>query len=385
MNPVALYFMARNAARDLVQHATPLNDGIAKHASEQGLSQLQIQRVVEAANHEANALLTKQAEQNTFTFDLASLDGVLAALTAGAAGHTVSFLKVAEALDPVLILQDDFMTRLDALPTQSAEQVAADLRGAAIQLDKVAARADKQGREMQASRYSRLTKCGESMDLLISRSREYIQRGGELIDLQKVAHEVDPTFINGWDTLFGRVQEEIRKLGHAYDGELASRTDLIADRADRPGGALNVRAKVQVLNGQHTICGELRQLRDHVTFLERLGDRTRDIDNFATSVRVAQMMINSNEDVDTSICKEAQVLFDLKDDELAGYIAGVSKIAGDDKKRPSDARTAIRGAIGAAIDHTGKQSIKAVIKRGTNDWVPGAFTGPGTPAAYKGS
>jgi hypothetical protein len=212
---------------------------------------------------------------------------------------------------------------------------------------------------------------------VVTRAREYIRRGGELVDLQKYAHALDPSFERGWDTLFGRVQEELQKLGHPYTGPLATATELMADRPDRPGGPLHVPAQIRVMNGQHALAGELRQLRDGVTFMERLGDRTREIDNFMTSVRVAQRIIRDNEDVDTTICKQAAVLAAMPDDALLEHIDKLGQ------KRASKAEIAAKGAVGTAIDHVGKQSIKAVVKRGTNDWIPGAYTGPGTPKTYR--
>jgi hypothetical protein len=377
MNPVALYFMARQAARDLVQNNIDLNQGIAKHASDQGLSQLQIQRVVEAANHEANALFQKTAEDKTFSFDLASLDGVMAVMTPQAAGHTVSFTKAAAALDAVLDDSEAFRDRLDAAPQVHPEVHAAALRGAIKDLDKVAARAAAQSQQMTSKQYHELEKCGQALETVVTRAREYIRRGGELVDLQKYAHALDPSFERGWDTLFGRVQEELQKLGHPYTGPLATATELMADRPDRPGGPLHVPAQIRVMNGQHALAGELRQLRDGVTFMERLGDRTREIDNFMTSVRVAQRIIRDNEDVDTTICKQAAVLAAMPDDALLEHIDKLGQ------KRASKAEIAAKGAVGTAIDHVGKQSIKAVVKRGTNDWIPGAYTGPGTPKTYR--
>jgi len=376
MNSLALYFMARSAARDLVRSDVPLNEGIAKHASEHGLSQLQIQRVVEAANHEANALLQKTAEDKTFSFDLASLDGVLSALTPGTAATTVSLGKLAEAADALLEPRTRFDERVEALPRESEDAKIARFRSTMHALDKVADLAATQMRVVQMDRMRQMEKCASGFERLVTQAGEYIRRGGALEDMRKYAQAVEPGFDRGWDKIFGRVQEELQKLGHPFTGELASATELMADRKDRPGGPLPHAGTLKVTNGRHALAGELSTLRDNVSFLDRLADRTREIDNFNRAVRVSQRMIIDNQDVDTLFAKEAEKLAAFTGEELGEHI---EKLA----RKDSNISTVEKGLVGTAVDHTGKASIKAVMKRALSDHIPGAFVGPGTPAAYR--
>jgi len=377
MNPVALYLMARNAAHDLIRANTPLNQGIAKQATLHGLSQLQIQRVVESANHEANALLQKTAQDKTFSFSLASLDGVLAALTAETSSPVVSFSKAAACVDAALAPAESFDDLLAAFPAHNTEVRAADLRGAVINLEKVALRAQALGRQVLASRVAFTEKVAEAFETVLDRSKDYVRRGGYLANIQKYAHAVDPGFTAGWDLLLGRVRDEMLKLGHPFTGELAPALELTGDRVDRPGGPLLVPMVIQIANGRHQLAGELQQLRDGISVMDRMSDRTRAIDNFMTSIRVAQRLIRDNDDVDVSICKQAAHLAELPDPKLAEYI---EKSANDSSTK---ATIAAKGAVGAVVDRAGKASIKAVVKRGTSDWIPGAFVGPGTSAVYR--
>jgi len=68
---------ARQAADGYLENGGDLNKAVAKLAKDNELTPMQIQRVVEAANHEVNARQYKTAEDKRFVFELASRDKVM--------------------------------------------------------------------------------------------------------------------------------------------------------------------------------------------------------------------------------------------------------------------------------------------------------------------
>lgn len=82
--------LAKNAADEYLNNGGNLNLAIAKLAKENELTPMQIQRVVESANHEVFARQYKVATDKRFVFDLASLNGVLDLLGTSGTDKTAS-------------------------------------------------------------------------------------------------------------------------------------------------------------------------------------------------------------------------------------------------------------------------------------------------------
>lgn len=75
--------LSRQAADLFHENGGDLNQAVAKVAAMHELTPMQIQRVVESANHEVNQRIYKTATDRRFTFKLASRDAVLALLGSG--------------------------------------------------------------------------------------------------------------------------------------------------------------------------------------------------------------------------------------------------------------------------------------------------------------
>ncbi len=71
---------AKEAVISMLRKEASLDEGIAKVAEAEDMNRFQIQRLVEASNNFANASLRKLAKDKRFTFDMASLGGVLSHL-----------------------------------------------------------------------------------------------------------------------------------------------------------------------------------------------------------------------------------------------------------------------------------------------------------------
>lgn len=69
--------LAGKTVEDFINHKVPLNEGIAKYASEMNLNSDQVQRLVEATNASAYLELMKTAGDRTFEFPIADYKGVM--------------------------------------------------------------------------------------------------------------------------------------------------------------------------------------------------------------------------------------------------------------------------------------------------------------------
>lgn len=100
MNNTNVQTMAREAADEYLAHGD-LNEAVAKVASAHELNPAQIQRVVEAVNHEVNARTYKSAEDKRFAFKLANAEDVLKIL----GGTPKEQVKEANADDDFFVLR----------------------------------------------------------------------------------------------------------------------------------------------------------------------------------------------------------------------------------------------------------------------------------------
>ncbi len=90
MNPETLKDWTRSVVDDFLARKVPLNEGIAKLASEQHLTDKQVARVVEAANQTAYLKIHASSKNKNFEFPLASVQDIRTKLLTPAHEKTAS-------------------------------------------------------------------------------------------------------------------------------------------------------------------------------------------------------------------------------------------------------------------------------------------------------
>lgn len=116
-----------------INYKVPLNEGIAKQASEMELNSDQIKRVVEASNTIAYLRLQKEAEDKTFEFPVGDYEGVMKTMVLPSDSSVgTTLLKEAHAsMDPIL-------PEIDIDPEQQRSWLRSSMLNNHYQLEKIA-------------------------------------------------------------------------------------------------------------------------------------------------------------------------------------------------------------------------------------------------------
>lgn len=329
MNALKLHILAQKAANDFVEGGTTLNDALLKVAQEEGLNQLHIKRVTELANHRANDLLRKTAEDKTFQFELGDFNEVVNQLNG--VSESPDLMKVSSVLDEMTREgEETLLNRLDKLPTMSKEAEEAMARSTVADLEKIASRAESEVAYASAKLLANTSDLGADLEKLAAAAKNFIYMdGGRLDDLNKYAQLHDPDFADQWFKVFSFVGEELKKTAEPYLGALADKVELEADYPSRfpadlaptrfptgfPEGAdtmalrdVDFQPQICVENGHGSLESILVPIRQKLSISEALKNWKHQMDSLASTVRTCQRVITNSNSVHPEIYSYTQGL-----------------------------------------------------------------------------
>lgn len=371
--------LANRAADDHVRGGTPLDSAIAKIAEEKELSRVQIQRVVEFANHETNERLRKQAEDKTFRFDLASVDGVMGHLDSGDGHRKVAAFRVSSAMAGYAG-REGMQEHLDKLAESAYEHpIMAQIRvrKALDAMEKVAARINLYHRRISARQAGLHESIRDELGKLAAYARNHVSAGNRFSDLHKLACNYDRKNGRTWDVVFGRVRDGLLKTASASPMVAALRRDSLTPSDEIP---------VEVVNGNHKLLIGLDTLRNKISEEDRCAKRIRLMDTLGPAVVEYVKSLRSSSDVAKHVHEDIEKVAEAAGTE-DGFFAEAEKLAGIVKSVSKDPKKwAKRGLVAAGVGAVGLGGVAAykglkgsgeAMAEGRRDWRPGAYRGVG--------
>lgn len=287
LNPLKFADFAKQAARNYAEKGIPLNKSIAKLADENNMSPMQIQRVVEMANSETNQRLFKTAGDKTFTFDLATLEGVK-----GVLNPLMETVKTASVLNTLFPSKREEIAKIASQITKiasgpsdvantpllekrgslAAESLFAECRKrvARLELDKLAAEMEKD------ATYTTIK------DLALT---FVAQEHGKLSDIYKFACLAHPEDKKLWQGLFTDIRQDLMKLGHPVDKSLIN---------ERFG---EFETPTETINGRHAMLILLDTFKDKVGNIDKTHAGLAMYNDAPDPVPVGIRSIQDNSDV----------------------------------------------------------------------------------------
>lgn len=251
-NPIRFADYARTAASDFVEKNVPLNESIAKLAEKSNLTPVQIQRVVELANLDVNDRMFKVAEEKTFTFPLATLEGVQGILHKPE--PTVKAASVLEALFPSAVAKREATTeKVASFLATVSEPVPMEKRAEAA-FSELRSEVSKRISAAAVKTAEALRDLDECYGGILDKAREYVLlEKNHLGDMFKFACIARPKSAELWKGLFENVKEDLLKVAHPVDKK------LIDEKLEMPG------APVEVINGRHALLIDLDTFRQKIS------------------------------------------------------------------------------------------------------------------------
>lgn len=378
-----LFAIAKQAA-DAATAGASLSEAIAKLASAADLNQIQIQRVVELANHAVNDRLRKEASDKTFSFQVASLASVLAAMPHLAARPKVAASSLVGAVrrhigsDP---------SRPDAAKIAST---AVDSRR--VSTVKARQSAEKIAEWLEAHYRRCLSKQAglhETIRVglhdLAQYAADHAMAGRDLVELKKFACSYDPKAGRIWDALFDAVHEKLAERG-IRSGRTEADAAPLAKRAPLPRSN---EITYQVVNGATKLQVFLDTLKQKISEEDHMAQHVRLMDTHGPAIVAGIAALGTKEDV------EKYLADDLAKHAAAApnmevFLRDLEKVAGIMGAIGGLGAEAARGA-GKVVKHTWKPALRygvpltalavagnAVghgISKNTRDYRPGAYRG----------
>lgn len=373
--------LASRASNAFLQGGVPLNDAIAKIAGEKDLSRVQIQRVVELANHETNEQLMKKAEDKTFRFDVASVDGVLSRLGVAPKADTAEMPKVAgfqvrAAMKSYIDRTGDkeFVSKMAsvALDHNSLKQLR--VKHAYDNCIKIASYIANERRDIMVKRAGLAVEIREAMQDLTQFAKNNIANGRSIGELHKFACCYDRENGPMWDVVFKSVKDGIIKVAKAGDG----RTDAtVAPLAKREPDPDHRKVMYEVVRGNQNLAIGLDTLKNKISEEDRLSKRLRLMDTLGPAVVCCIKELKTSDDVVDHITKDiekAAALIEAKTDKHA-VDAQIAKVAGVVGKT---LKYGVPAAIVAGVGYTAMKAPEVAgqaISEGTRPYYPGANVG----------
>ena len=327
MNPYQFQLLGEQASLDFINHDKSLNGSIAKMAEAHDMTPLQIQRVVEFSNHATNDELRKTAEDKTFSFPVASLDGVLTEMHAVPEGGISSLADIRTAIDSY----KPEMAKVASFELESDFDRQKALKKAEQDLTKVANWSEKYEKQLDSCRVVQLEKLGEDLDELTTMSKTYLTSGhGTLSEIKKYAEHVEDA-PKIWGPVFRHVENTLEKLGHPFTGLLASDKELAKDPHSGHGGVELKDQKVLVINGQAPIFKVLKHVHARMLDLSSYDLRKHELSSLSQVITDSRKILSSNDDAracidqlgtmaDASVKGPSQLL------KAAGVVKSVAKL-----------------------------------------------------------
>lgn len=366
MNPINLYLYAKQAASGYISSNQDLNDCIAKIAGKECLSQVQIQRVVELTNHEVNDQLRKTANEKTYTFPLASVDGVLSKLQSTPPVTGVPHVKLASAILDFNrgTGEDSIEQRVNSIKAQSGESELMT-KEASIRRDATLKKLAAAKTKAHARYITSLNKVAEEMRGLTQVVKSYILTdGGDFKTLQKYASALVPNWA-GWNTVLPTIREELLKLGQPFTSQpMATQMNFTSDpaRTNPIEGP-----KVDVVNGRTQLGHQLKRVHETITEATRQSDKMREIDNFKDVIEQHPMKFTDNKQYQSFIDGLYRVDgFASKDDAFSDELInklGQEQSATEDEsaEKPATKSEKARALLGLAAGEAGHRASKATL------------------------
>lgn len=390
MNFINYYLFAKQAAADFLTKGVDLNESIAKLAEKSGLSQVQIQRVVEFANHETNDNLRKTAEDKTFTFPVASLDTVLSKMNKIPDVGGVEVTKVAQLVRSFSANQDAEIEKR-AAAMLAADDTAAELkvREYRIALEKVAQQLTVVDKQLKAQHTGFCQEVSDLVTELTQDIKDYmILDGGDFEDIKKYAKQVDTGWDQGWDAVFGSIRQDLVKLGQPISGKLLATS--FAESHKRSGAPVP-EPTVNVVNGETALAKKIKQLHEVISLAARTADRTRDINNFKDTIDTEVKRLKTDSDyralvndieAKTTATKALYTKLTAPEDAYGrGILAKLgqeeSSVNEDDSAKKSNAGVKARALTGLAAGH-----LLHSMHRGVLTAAGERLLQPNVPAAF---
>lgn len=381
MNALNFYIIAKQAADEFLSKGVNPNDSIAKHASDQNLTPIQIQRVVELTNHEINDQLRKTSSDKTYVFPLGSVSDIMAKLANVPEQPAIPYTKIAE------VVQAYNKGSGEADITKTASAMVSNYGHRQEQLEKTAKvlktaalrKLDTISTAIEAERIGTLDKLAGDLRELVDHSKHYIlQNKGSLDDLLLFAKTAEKNWDAGWDAIFKVVSEELTKLGHPFKGPLADKVTLSLDYKGRRTPVAGPR--VVVINGSSPTLKYIKKVKDTVSSADRLADKRREIDNFKTTITTGVTTLNDNEAVRKYVATLHKIASDSFDD--------IVKTAEDASKPTGKEKARVLGglSVGELAAHTSKSALTSAGANLLHNYTPAAHENPhaGLPQYLKG-
>lgn len=307
MTDSALEFisMASQAARAYLQEGVALDDAIAKIASAKDLSRVQIQRVVELANHETNEQLMKQAADKTFRFGVASVDGVLSKLGVGQPMAKVAAYDVRLAMgsyrDKDAELESIKKFASATLDCESART--ARVTRAVAAMNKVAARLRIERSHVLAKLATVHEDIRDAMADLTQVTKNSMSNGRSITDLHKFACCYDRENGPTWDVVFKSVKDGLIKAAASKNGPIDMTVAPLARRTPDPNHRT---VTYEVVNGGQNLCINLDTLKNKISEDDRLSSRLRLMDTLGPAVMTSIKTLKTSADVAKHIAEEVE-------------------------------------------------------------------------------
>jgi len=310
LNPLKFADFAKQATRAYAEKGVALNETIAKLADENNLSPMQIQRVVEIANSETNQRLYKTAGDKTFTFELASLEGVRAKLHSSE--PTVKTAQVLDVLFPSKQAKTEKLAssieKIAAGPARAATDPLMEKR-ASMAFESLLAEGKKRVAKLQLEKIAAEMERDTAYNALKDRAKEYvILHHGKMADMYKFACLARPDDQELWKQLFTDMRQDLMKLGQPVDRALV----------DEKFG--DFETPTEVINGNHAMLIELDTFKNKIGEIDRTSGKLALYNDAPDPVAIGVESIVTNEDVRRSLGEEAEKLAaeapNLSDDEL---------------------------------------------------------------------
>ena len=322
-NPIRFADYARTAASDFVEKNLPLNESIAKLAEKANLTPVQIQRVVELANLDVNDRMFKVATEKTFTFPLATLEGVQGILHKPE--PTVKTAAVFEAMFPSAVAKREATTeKVASFLATVSESIPMEKRAEAA-FSELKGEASKRLSAAMLKTAEALRDLDKCYDGILDKAREYVLlEKNRLGDMFKFACIARPQSVGLWKNLFEDVKDDLLKVAHPVDKK------LIDEKLEMPG------APVEVINGRHALLIDLDTFRQKVSDTDSaFGGRLALLNDAPPPTPTGVTSFQDNQDVESylmseieNLAKKASVMSDKE------FFQGIVKVARAAAKAP---------------------------------------------------
>jgi len=366
MNAINFYIFAKTAASEYLTQGKVLSESIAKLADKNNLSQMQIQRVLEMANHEVNETLRKTASDKSFTFAVAKLEDVLAHLqTPSSSG--VAHEKVAQTIEAFNRGYGEADLEKTAADMADAYGHKDLINGLELKaLSKTAgAKIDAAIGRAESERVGALDKLAVELRQLVSDMKQFIAYdGGDLASLHKCALAIEPGSVDSWNMLFGALETELKKLGHPFTGPLASKSRLAVDYDGRHTPVKG--PSVTVINGAAPIIKRVKQVHETISKTVRASDRKRDLDNFKDLVTLKTRSLKDNAEVRAYIGSLKKMAH--------ASIPEITKLAEESAGLTKKDRAKVVGSVaaGEGLNFVSRAALKSAGENLLHNYVPAA-------------